>query len=461
MALEPIEAYRVITIPLGDNLDALDVCIADELQRQVKSMGVNCLSQTHDAMGWLGAISEHYPNSTLVLVLRDVLGFLKTRATGNGALADVSFMRKLCQASHGGLALRIVCSVPESALAHKELGPALQRTGYREMNVPDPLADHRYQCEKTRMFLKGWLKKHKAEIKKAREMTPGLQFVLAQRPSPLEYMLEVCDKLRRQFESTLGNEITKAVKFRQLLSIRWLLEVPFREDQTKGLKYKADNTGDVYFGSDGLIWVRQDKPKFKNRRSKWCKEWNAPVSAELTEIVKLYLEKHRPHLAGATTTDLFFRPERQKQKKGSKSTKNQGDGNKPMGSLGIWNILEPFIPLTSFGPHGFRAIAATEALTANPGDYYTAGRILNDDPETVRQAYGKQQHSDDVVNYTKRFEQIRGEQHKVNMLVECIAALRASGLVVAFDSPIISVLEKAAELSLPISAVLRALNSFQ
>jgi len=118
-------------------------------------------------------------------------------------------------------------------------------------------------------------------------MTPGLLYVLAQRPSPVAYMLDVCDKLRTRFDRAESGTKRKAGLLKQLLTVRFLLEVPFRQEQTTRLEWKGDDTGDIYF-FDGRYRVRQLKSKFKNKRSKWCVDWDTPLSAETSALIKLY-----------------------------------------------------------------------------------------------------------------------------------------------------------------------------
>jgi len=129
-----------------------------------------------------------------------------------------------------------------------------------------------------------------------------------------------------------------------------------------------------------------------------------------------------------------------------------------MKSLGVPNILRDHIPGGGFDAHGFRAIVATDVLTCDPGNYSLAAQMLNDDPATVRWAYGKQKQSDNVRGYLSRFEQMCSEQENLNKLRAAVAELRASGTAVSIDDPLRTVLKKAEELCLPISAVFKALQ---
>ena len=153
--------------------------------------------------------------------------------------------------------------------------------------------------------------------------------------------------------------------------------------------------------SGGSWWFNFSRKDFKNRNVKKGRRVNRNSSRksnrggiykvqlppEVWPYIDEYLEKYRPHLAGANSNSFLFLPVRYNGNK--KST----HGGLTCDSLGnIVRIMTYFyIPLEGnpgFGPHSFRHIVATDIIKKDPSvGFFLAAIALNDELDTVEEEY--------------------------------------------------------------------------
>lgn len=175
---------------------------------------------------------------------------------------------------------------------------------------------------------------------------------------------------------------------RDLLLVRLLMWNPLRIHHYAVLTYRKDNKGDLYKTSSGAWRIRFGSLDFKNQNGAASSDYDVEVSPTLWPSIEEYLADVRPHLLGAADCEYLFRPV------DMKTPKQASYRTKPWNVCAITHrflrLTRRFIPGNpGFGPHAFRTIITTDYLKRNPGDYQTAGAILNDLPQTVKDAYDK------------------------------------------------------------------------
>lgn len=254
---------------------------------------------------------------------------------------------------------------------------------------------------------------------------------------PLSFLQDLADVLRadvqRQIErctalaSTPHSECTGkldaaiielATMRRDLLFISLISHIPLRLNQWKKLTYTGDDKGHlrrVRPGKyDATIRYEVSIPQ-KTLKSPNLNEgpYEAPVPADLTELLETHLLVDRPLLSGGTvaTCSYVFRPSDVKDSVPPVTTPMKGLSSR----LSFWSrqYLAALVP-KGFGSHAVRHILAVHFVKNYdaPLCYEMASRLLGNTPEEVRRRYGKLKSAE---TNTKAQELIQAEFEKIRV----------------------------------------------
>lgn len=240
-------------------------------------------------------------------------------------------------------------------------------------------------------------------IRMTRNPTERIREILDRR-RPVEALLEMIRKMKEVLPSIIQPLQRKAFE-RDLLLIQMLTSNPLRIHNFAIMKWKSDNSGNLYQTEDGAWRIRFNPEDFKNQKGAAQNPYDVGVSKHLWADIEHYLKNVRPHLLGGETSDFVFRP-------GKKTaTITDLDGAYPWysNSMGerVTALTRTFVPNSvGFGPHSFRHIVATDYLKNHPHDYMTVAFILHDKLETVISEYAHVSTDHGFSLYTNYFDDI-------------------------------------------------------
>lgn len=164
----------------------------------------------------------------------------------------------------------------------------------------------------------------------------------------------------------------------------------------KLIRYRPDNTGNLYQKADGSWNLRIPARAFKNfRGAAKRREYDMPVDRNAWPDIETYLKLYRPMLADSSSQYFFV-------------------GSRRRASTGVWSSLSRHVESLTrrylwkcpgTGAHGFRHIVATSILKKSPNDWQTAALVLHDLPATVEAYYAHLRSSDGA---TRMYEMMAG-----------------------------------------------------
>lgn len=236
---------------------------------------------------------------------------------------------------------------------------------------------------------------HKSK-EKSREPKEPIQDILAHQ-RPLSVVIDMLATLKRNPPPCVQTK-RYAVWTRDVLMLSWLAANPLRVSHFACMRWRRDNTGNVYVHEDGHWHYRCKRSDFKNSPKKFMNtpggEYDVQLPPFVGEAIEVYLREGRPFLAGAYDGDYLFLPE-----KFANQTRTDAAGFEMPIMQDRWNSEAFSTRLRivtrglrdgkpGFGAHAFRHIVATDYLKRNPGAYQMVAHLLADSLETVLKEYG-------------------------------------------------------------------------
>lgn len=262
---------------------------------------------------------------------------------------------------------------------------------------------HWCQSNRTRLYeVYNQLAEQKV-IRQSRDPKAPIREILARR-RPVTALVEMILKMKAALPSI--NQPTQRLAFlRDLLLIQLLTANPLRIHNYAILKWRADNSSNLFQTEDGAWRIRFNPEDFKNQKGAAQKPYEVAVSRHLWQEIEYYLKEVRPHLQGALESDFVFRPTK------VNSHSRMADKTLPWAidamSLRIQSLTRTFIPNSSgFGTHAFRHIIATDFLKNHPGNFMSVAFILHDTLKTVMDEYAHVSTEHGFSHYLSYFDEI-------------------------------------------------------
>lgn len=194
---------------------------------------------------------------------------------------------------------------------------------------------------------------------------------------PLFRAIKHLDKLAA--EAAPGSK-AQAEHKRNALLVMLLVSNPLRIRTLSLIRWREDNSGNLYRHPDGHWHLRLTGNNFKNDDGSLLTDYDSQLGLEdLAERLDEYIAEYRPALIkGAPSSDWLF----PNGKTGGKhSTLN----------VLFSKITKLYIPeVHSFGPHGVRHLVATYFLNKSPSNFRGVAQLLHDRLETVLRRYDRE-----------------------------------------------------------------------
>lgn len=194
---------------------------------------------------------------------------------------------------------------------------------------------------------------------------------------PLFRAIKHLDRLAA--EAAPGSRIQAEHK-RNALLVMLLVSNPLRIRTLSLIRWREDNSGNLYRHADGYWHLRLTGNSFKNDDGSLLTDYDSQLGLEdLAERLDEYISEYRPALIkNAPSSDWLF----PNGKTGGKhSTLN----------VLFSKITKNYIPeVHSFGPHGVRHLVATYFLNKSPSNFRGVAQLLHDRLETVLKRYDRE-----------------------------------------------------------------------
>ena len=351
-------------------------------------------SLTSSILGWLSmpeseggrGISQNEAGTLAWLAIKDVVtGHLKWLLSRSDNLM------------HRGLELR--CQFILS-LVHPSTGYLTQQPGMA-LCLPASARPVSWEaaCAETYVALKEFKQAISIQGKPSRDPFEPIATILCA-SQPLRHIVELTNTMKQdRLRMTPGSK-KEAAHVRDLLLIFMLCANPLRSSQYQMMRYKNDNSGNLYQDKEGTWFIQFEPCDFKNEKgAARNKKYKMQIPKELTQLIGEYLTVYRPRLEVIQTDFVFV----------SSNARNQG---RPWSNLNrvVERATKRYIPGSpGFGPHSFRHIVATDWLKSHPQDYPTVAVMLHDALETVLRHYGHLQAEDAFRPYRTHFSKLIDE----------------------------------------------------
>jgi integrase len=231
------------------------------------------------------------------------------------------------------------------------------------------------------------LEENEELIEVARDSFAPIEDVL-DLPEPMEAVVDMMQRLRA--DRPVGNPTAEAIWARDLVLLKLLISTPLRRRMFACMKWRPDNSGNLYQKLDGSWWVRWKAKYFKN--AKFLKKgkpapgedvYDSPVHESAWRDIERYLQKHRAVLL-RSPTDLLFLSNNQYAR--------NGEEHRPWKEVSerVRTLTRRYLlRCPGIGAHAMRHLVGTSVYKAAPGEIETVAKLLNDKPETVRKHYAR------------------------------------------------------------------------
>ena len=194
---------------------------------------------------------------------------------------------------------------------------------------------------------------------------------------PLFRAVKHLDKLAA--EAALGSR-TQAEYKRNALLVMLLVSNPLRIRTLSLIRWREDNSGNLYKHADGHWHLRLTGNSFKNDEGSLLTDYDSQLGLhDLSERLEEYITTYRPVLIGNQPSSDWLFP-------------NGTTGGKHH-TLNVLfaRITKLYIPeVHSFGPHGVRHLVATYFLNKSPSNFRGVAQLLHDRLETVLKRYDRE-----------------------------------------------------------------------
>lgn len=256
-------------------------------------------------------------------------------------------------------------------------------------------------CEEARAVLKKRTDalREPGVLKLSRDPKAPIAAILAQ-PRPLDVVLGLVQQLENN-PPPLHNKRDYPTWLRDVVLMKMLVSNPLRVSNFATMRYRADNTGNLYQDVTGAWRLRFLSSDFKNEKGAASDDYDVPVPEYVWGNIERYLAEGRPVLRGSGEYDYMFLPWA-----GGHPSKNVDRFGIPLQARpGMWDadsisnrvseLSLRYLPGNPpFRGHAIRHIVATDHLKRHPGSYTVVAHLLHDKLETVIRAYSHTQVSD-------------------------------------------------------------------
>lgn len=192
--------------------------------------------------------------------------------------------------------------------------------------------------------------------------------------NPLAPIFEAIRTLQEDINRQESSSKIRAVLVRNLLLLKLLIANPLRARNLKAMKYRPDNSGNLYRTSNGSWRIRFVPQAFKNfQGAAKDRPYDMEIDASVWPTIEEWLFESKPLIESVPSDFVFI------------SSDKSGQG-KPWKTLNreVAAITKRYVANCSgIGPHAFRHLVATTWLKANQRDYLTVAVLLHDKLETV------------------------------------------------------------------------------
>lgn len=283
---------------------------------------------------------------------------------------------------------KLTSAVPEmlgwlQSLLRAEVGYFPQSPWLRE-TLPEEYRSQDWQamCATQFTVCRRLLQSMKGEVEVSRDPFAPIEHVVAL-DEPLEALADMVQRMRA--DRPVGSPIGEAIWARDILLVKLLASNPLRMRQFAHLRWRADNTGNLYQKHDGSWHIHWRSRFFKNARyAASDMDYDSPVQETVWPDIEAFLFKYRPRLMRGTTDLVFF----------AQPTTKDGlpRPHRPWAELSrrIQVLTGRYLwRCPGVGGHSMRYLTGTAIIKAAPGDYTTVARVLNDRPLTVQKNYAR------------------------------------------------------------------------
>lgn len=297
----------------------------------------------------------------------------------------------------------------------KDFGYLLQHPDYADRLLePIPRSEWKSWCASQVLLLKqyaGELKEGK-HIKEGRDTEDSIRSIL-ERKHPITALLEISENMSEFFEKNkwFMSKPDAIVFERDLLLFSMFPTQPMRISMFAKMKYRADNTGNLYQKTDGSWAVKFLTSDFKNEKGAASdRDYDIPLEEELWPKVEHYLNEVRP-LFYDDRSNVFVSLNKGSEEQLAKI--KDGRGDVMMLSYQVNKRSKQFLPgCPGFGPHSVRHIVATDYIKNNPNGFQVAADILHDRLDTVMKHYAHLKAADGHKFYQEWLAEVRNEWRK-------------------------------------------------
>lgn len=335
---------------------------AEQVREKQSKTGIKCPT-TPVWRGGLGLPAEKIQTLAILANPRYVDAYLRFMKAGSGGLI------------HGG---HRAFAALVSELTRSETGYLWQQAHFASSIPPEILGgrDWHSLCAATHKLANEWKKVAKNV---SRDPDEPLRPLLDMKEPLLPLFRAIKHLDRLAAEAAPGSRIQAEHK-RNALLVMLLLSNPLRIRTLSLIRWREDNSGNLYRHADGHWHLRLTGNSFKNDDGSLLTDYDSQLGLDdLAERLDEYIAEYRPALIkNAPSSDWLF----PNGKTGGKhSTLN----------VLFAKITKLYIPeVHSFGPHGVRHLVATYFLNKSPSNFRGVAQLLHDRLETVLKRYDRE-----------------------------------------------------------------------
>lgn len=330
-------------------------------EKQIKA-GMKCPKEPVWRAG-LGLPPEKIQTLAILANPKYVDAYLRFMKTGSGGLI------------HGG---HRAFAALVSELTRSETGYLWQQAHFAS-GIPSEILggrDWHTLCAATHKLANEWKKVAKNV---SRDPDEPLRPLLNMK-EPLLPLFRAIKHLDRLAAEAAPGSRTQAEHKRNALLVMLLLSNPLRIRTLSLIRWREDNSGNLYRHADGHWHLRLAGNSFKNDDGSLLTDYDSQLGLDdLAERLDEYIAEYRPALIrNAPSSDWLF--------------PNGKTGGKHL-TLNVLfaKITKLYIPeVHSFGPHGVRHLVATYFLNKSPSNFRGVAQLLHDRLETVLKRYDRE-----------------------------------------------------------------------
>jgi integrase len=286
---------------------------------------------------------------------------------------------------HGGV---LAIAQFAKSLVHPQTGYLTQKREFAAVLGIEPQAWPGI-CAKAFAAYRESVKRMQTVLEQSRNpWDPIKQFVAL--PVPIVPIVEGLREFERDIRLMPEGSVARAVAFRDLLLMRFLVSNPLRIQNFREMTYLSDNSGNLYRTADGKWRLRFDPSSFKNfAGAAKGKQYDTEVDESLAPLLDEWFADHKPLVDPHDGSRVFMSVRRPKEA-----------WDRP--EAAVRAVTRRYVKgCTGLGPHSLRHLVATTFLKLAPGQYQHVALLLHDELETVNKHYAHLR-ADDGLSRWKR-----------------------------------------------------------